>query len=192
MSNLTVIHQQEVLGQGFKVYGTTEEPLFLAKDVAEWIEHSNLTMMMKVVDQEEKIIIKVPTKKSLGGLQGNTEYTFLTEEGIYEILMLSRKPIAKQWKREVKKILKSIRLNGGYVQVDREEEFIHSHFPSFSEEVKKAMVLDLREQTRCNFNLRMDLAGQTSELRNHKFDLLGYLRRVALLVGLPHQLATMY
>ncbi|MGG0648536.1 BRO family protein [Bacillus mycoides] len=74
--------------------------MFLAKDVAEWIEHSNLTMMMKVVDQEEKIIIKVPTKKSLGGLQGNTEYTFLTEEGIYEILMLSRKPIAKQWKKK--------------------------------------------------------------------------------------------
>ncbi|MGF9989983.1 BRO family protein [Bacillus mycoides] len=148
MSNLTVIHQQEVLGQGFKVYGTTEEPLFLAKDVATWIEHSNLTMMMKVVDREEKIIIKVPTKKSLGGLQGNTEYTFLTEEGIYEILMLSRKPIAKQWKKEVKKILKNIRLNGGHVRVDREEEFIHSHFPSFSEEVKKAMVLDLREQNK--------------------------------------------
>ncbi|HDR4609282.1 TPA: hypothetical protein QCQ75_002577 [Bacillus cereus] len=50
------------------------------------------------VDEEEKVIIKVPTKKSLGGLQGNTEYTFLTEEGIYEVLMLSRKPIAKQWK----------------------------------------------------------------------------------------------
>lgn len=62
--------------------------------------------------------------------------------------MLSRKSIAKQWKKEVKKILKNIRLNGGHVQVDREEEFIHSHFPSFSEEVKKAMVLDLREQNK--------------------------------------------
>ncbi|MGH0485302.1 hypothetical protein ACQVPJ_12535 [Bacillus mycoides] len=46
---------------------------------------------------------------------------FLTEEGIYEVLMLSRKPIAKQWKREVKKILKQIRLTGGHVQVDRVE-----------------------------------------------------------------------
>lgn len=137
MSNqLTVVHQQDVLGQPFKVYGNTEEPLFFAKDVARWIEHTNLTMMMKVVDEEEKVIIKVPTKKSLGGLQGNTEYTFLTEEGIYEVLMLSRKPIAKQWKKEVKKILKNIRLNGGHVQIDREEEFIHTHFPSFSEGVK--------------------------------------------------------
>ncbi|MEJ9126031.1 Bro-N domain-containing protein [Bacillus cereus] len=94
----------------------------MAKDVAEWIEHSNLTMMMKVVDEDEKIVIKVPTKKSLGGLQGNTEYTFLSEEGIYGVLMLSRKPIAKQWKKEVKKILKNIRLNGGHVQIDREED----------------------------------------------------------------------
>ncbi|HDR7278989.1 TPA: hypothetical protein QCW92_001340 [Bacillus paranthracis] len=36
------------------------------------------------------------TKQSLGGLQG--EATFLTEDGIYEVLMQSRKPIAKQWK----------------------------------------------------------------------------------------------
>lgn len=147
--SLQVIHQQEVLGQGFKVYGTIEEPLFLAKDVAEWIEHSNTRMMLKSVDEDEKL---VETMFSAGQRR---DVTFVTEEGIYELLMLSRKPIAKQWKKEVKKILKNIRLNGGHVQVDREEEFIHSHFPSFSEEVKKAMVLDLRglEISRgCRFN----------------------------------------
>ncbi len=31
--------EQEVLGRGFKVYGTVEEPLFLVKDVAEWIDY---------------------------------------------------------------------------------------------------------------------------------------------------------
>ncbi|MES9699867.1 Bro-N domain-containing protein [Bacillus sp. JJ927] len=126
MSNLTVVHQQEVLGQGFKVYGTAEEPLFLAKDVARWIEHTNLTMMLKQVDSEEKEkhnlgVNNNYTQVGHGGLRENTEFWFLTEEGIYELLMLSRKPIAKQWKKEVKKILKNIRLNGGHVQVDREE-----------------------------------------------------------------------
>ncbi|PQZ53973.1 hypothetical protein CQZ94_19180 [Bacillus sp. MYb209] len=33
-----------------------------------------------------------------------TEAWFLTEDGIYEVLMTSRKPIAKQWKKEVKGI----------------------------------------------------------------------------------------
>ena len=58
--------------------------------------------------------------------------------------MQSRKPIAKQFKKEVKKILKQIRLTGGAVK--NEEEFIKNYFPSFSEEVKQAMVLDLKHQ----------------------------------------------
>ncbi|MCT6917499.1 MAG: Bro-N domain-containing protein [Bacillus wiedmannii] len=94
-SNLTVGHQQEVLGQGFKVYGTVEEPLFLAKDVAEWIGHTNLTVMMRMVEEEDKVLNNVST---LGGEQIST---FITEDGIYEVLMTSRKPIAKQWKKEV-------------------------------------------------------------------------------------------
>lgn len=104
MNNLAVVHQQEVLGRSFKVYGTVEEPLFLANDVRDWINHSNITMMMKSIDEEEKVLNNVYT------LGGDQESWFITEDGIYELLMLSRKPIAKQWKKEVKKILKNIRL----------------------------------------------------------------------------------
>ncbi|PDZ01391.1 hypothetical protein COD89_14050 [Bacillus thuringiensis] len=126
MSNLSVVHQQEVLGRSFKVYGTVEEPLFLALDVAKWIEHSNPTMMLKSVDEDEKRLNFVYTST------GNKDAWFLTEDGIYELLMLSRKPIAKQWKKEVKKILKNIRLNGGHVQIDREEDekLVARLFPS--------------------------------------------------------------
>lgn len=159
MSNLSVVHQQEVLGRSFKVYGTVEEPLFLALDVAEWIEHSNPTMMLKSVEEDEKRLNFVYTST------GNKDAWFLTEDGIYELLMLSRKPIAKQWKKEVKKILKNIRLNGGHVQIDREEEFIHAHFPSFSEEVKKAMVLDLREQ---NKQLQATIQVQTPKVEKYE------------------------
>ncbi|MDM5426720.1 BRO family protein [Bacillus mycoides] len=118
------IHQQEVLGQGFKVYGSIEHPLFLAQDVSEWIGHTNTAMMLKVVDEDEKEIHEFTTLNNNYSRERHliTKKTLLTEEGIYEVLMLSRKPIAKQWKKEVKKILKNIRLNGGHVQVDREEE----------------------------------------------------------------------
>ncbi|RAN84986.1 Bro-N domain-containing protein [Bacillus sp. SRB_331] len=96
MSNLTVIHQQEVLGQGFKVYGTVEEPLFLAKDVAEWIEYpnGNITNMLRTVDKDEKLKLKFLISGQ------NRDTMFLTEDGIYEVIMQSRKPIAKQWKKE--------------------------------------------------------------------------------------------
>ncbi|PHF11869.1 hypothetical protein COF74_01820 [Bacillus wiedmannii] len=144
MNNLQVVHQQDVLGQLFKVYGTVEEPLFLAKDVAEWIKYSkgNVSKLVNMVDDDEKVRNFITTP---GGRQ---QTWFLTEDGIYEILMLSNKPIAKQWKKEVKKILKQIRLTGGTVQTDREEEFIENYFPSFSDEIKKAMVLDLRSQNK--------------------------------------------
>lgn len=109
--SLSVIDEQEVLGKHFVVYGTAENPLFLAKDVAEWIEHSNITTMLNSVDEDEKL--KISPKNCLG-LKNNETYNFLTENGLYEVLMLSRKPIAKEFKRQVKDILRTIRRNGIY------------------------------------------------------------------------------
>lgn len=110
MNELKVLNEQEVLGKQFRVYGTAEEPLFLAKDVAEWIEYdtSSVHKMLANVDDDEKVRKNVPT---LGGTQ---ESWCLTENGLYEVLMQSRKPIAKQFKKEVKEILKTIRKYGIY------------------------------------------------------------------------------
>ena len=49
---LQVLSEQELLGKKFKIYGTYEEPLFLAKDVAEWIGHSQVSKMLDAVDDE--------------------------------------------------------------------------------------------------------------------------------------------
>lgn len=108
MNTLAIINQQEVLGKDFKVYGTPEEPLFLAKDVAEWIDHTNPTEMIRYIDDDEKL------NSTIFSAGQNREMSFLTEDGLYEVLMQSRKPIAKQFKSRVKKILKTIRLTGGY------------------------------------------------------------------------------
>lgn len=116
MNQLQVIHEQVVLSKKFKVYGTSENPLFLAKDVAEWIEHSDTSKMIRSVDEDEKVKNNVPTP---GGIQ---ETWFLTEDGLYELLMQSRKPIAKQFKKQVKNILKEIRLNGGYIATNEDDD----------------------------------------------------------------------
>ena len=115
MSNsICVINEQEVFGKQFRVYGSVDEPLFLAKDVATWIEHTNVTSMVDMVDENEKRVLE-PSKDCLvGDFQANTSYTFLTEDGLYEVLMLSRKPIAKQFKSKVKEILKTLRKTGSY------------------------------------------------------------------------------
>lgn len=116
MNDLQVIYNQEVLGQEFKIYGTKEEPLFLAKDVANWIEHKNITHMINTVDEDEKLTYTICNSG-----QGR-EMWFLTEDGLYEVLMQSRKPIAKQFKKRVKEILKQIRKTGGYIPVTEDED----------------------------------------------------------------------
>lgn len=103
---IKVIDERKVFDKDFRIWGTVENPLFLAKDVAEWLELSNVSDMISRVDVEEV------AKLNLGGLQG--ECNFLTEDGLYEVLMQSRKPIAKQFKKKVKEILKDIRKHGIY------------------------------------------------------------------------------
>ena len=109
MAELKIIDERTVLNKDFRIYGDFENPLFLAKDVAEWIEHSNSRSMLDSVDDTEKVVRNVYT------LGGNQESWFLTEDGLYEVLMQSRKPIAKAFKKEVKEILKSVRKHGAYM-----------------------------------------------------------------------------
>lgn len=92
-----------LMGKTFNVYGTVEEPLFRAKDVADWIEHSDVSAMMRSVDEDEKLL------GTLFVSGQNRETWFLTENGVYEVLMLSRKPVAKDFKKEVKKMLHALR-----------------------------------------------------------------------------------
>ena len=96
---LTVIQETEILGKRIRMYGSIENPLFLANDVADWIEHSQTSKMVKTVDEGEKLMGTL----FLSGQ--NREVWFLTEDGLYEVCMQSRKPIAKQMKKEIKKYL---------------------------------------------------------------------------------------
>lgn len=126
MQALQVVNEQEVLGKWFRIYEDFDNPLFLAKDVAEWIEyaykdarkiHRDVSKMLSTVDEDEKQKAALNLggeDYSHGGIRENTEMWFLTENGLYEVLMQSRKPIAKQFKKEVKEILKSIRKHGIY------------------------------------------------------------------------------
>lgn len=116
--SLTVINQQQVLGKEFKIYGDIENPLFLAKDVAEWIEHSKSDVMLKSVDDNEKVKVN---NVYVDGRTGGNGVWFLTEDGLYEVLMQSRKPIAKAFKKEVKVILKQIRQTGGYIHAEEHD-----------------------------------------------------------------------
>lgn len=132
-----LINEQNVLGKNFRVYGTLERPLFLAKDVAEWIDYdlSSINKLVQLIDDDEKVRNNVPT---LGGVQ---EMWMFTEDGLYEVLFQSRKPIAKQFKKEVKRVLKTIRTKGGVVSSSK--LFVESYFSDLDENAKQFIITTL-------------------------------------------------
>ena len=111
MSNQNVeeITQIELFGEKFNIYGNINNPLFLAVDIAEMIEYSvdKTHQMLDLVDDEEKLTDTIYRSGQ------NREMWFVTEYGLYELLMQSRKPLAKRFKLAIKNLLKQIRL-GNY------------------------------------------------------------------------------
>lgn len=77
--SLKTLQTSNLLGREFTIYGTAENPLFLAKDVAEMIGHSNITKMTSSVDEEERVVGR--TNDSLGRENGAKMSTVITEKG---------------------------------------------------------------------------------------------------------------
>ena len=104
-TDLATVESITVLDTQFNMYGTIDNPLFLAVDIAEMIEYSvdKTHQMLELVDDDEKLtdtIYRAGQKR---------EVWFLTENGLYELLMQSRKPLAKKFKLEIKKLLHQMR-----------------------------------------------------------------------------------
>ena len=60
MNNLVIIEKVNILGLELNIYGDTENPLFLVKDIAEAIGHSNPSKMLEVVggkDEAFRIVV---------------------------------------------------------------------------------------------------------------------------------------
>lgn len=95
------------------IYGTYEDPLFKAKDIGELLEMKNIREVIKNFNNKQKGVSLTDTP---GGKQ---EVTFLTEQGLYKVLMKSRKPIAEQFQDWVCEVVEEIRKRGKY---DLEEQ----------------------------------------------------------------------
>lgn len=113
MNEVKIINKSTFLDKEIDVWGSVERPLFRANDLMNWLGIKNVTTLIERVDKEEVL------KLNLSSRSGDT--WFLTEDGLYEVLMSSRKPIAKQFKKGVKKILHEIRTKGGYLATNEND-----------------------------------------------------------------------
>ena len=176
---LAVIQETEILGKKIVMYGSIENPYFVASDVAEWLGERDGYTVARKVDDEEKDTQIVCT---LGGKQ---KTTVLTEDGLYEACMLSRKEIAKPLKKEIKKYLKSIRLTGAAIPEGREQEMVNYYFSSLSSDLQGQIVNELIEKNKklqqfyddfMNTEGLMQINTVAKELGIGEYTLFAYLR----------------
>lgn len=189
-TSLSLLREESFLEKTVRVFGTPEEPLFLARDVAEWIDYSKrsdgsfrLDKMLQSLDDDEKIKFTTPAHNVSGVLQSNTEYWFLTENGLYEVLMLSRKPKAKEFKKKVKEILKTIRKTGGYINQGQEDLFIDTYMPFLDENYKNLFKLNLQALDQQNKTIRKQkviIETQKQDIKDFQAALDAYTKDVPL------------
>lgn len=82
------------------------EPWFVAKDVCDCLEHTNTTMALQRLDTDERAKLNL-------GRQGETNV--INEYGLYSLVLSSRKPEAKEFKRWITHdVLPALRKTGSY------------------------------------------------------------------------------
>ena len=88
--------------------------MFVGKDVAKALGYSNVRdALSKHVDSEDKGVAK---RDTLGGAQ---KITLINESGLYSLILSSKLPQAKAFKRWVtSEVLPQIRMTGGYLPAD--------------------------------------------------------------------------
>jgi prophage antirepressor-like protein len=86
-----------------------EEVWFVARDVCDVLELSNITETLKRVDEEDQSSLKLNSGGQLRDMK------IVNESGMYTIILLSNKPEAKKFKKWItSEVLPSIRKNGLY------------------------------------------------------------------------------
>lgn len=117
------------------------EPWFVAADVCKALELGNPSMTVDRLDDDEKGISTIDT---LGGKQ---RMAIINEPGLYSLVITSRKPEAKVFKRWITHdVIPTIRKTGGYV--NNEELFLDTYFPTLDAGAKamfKQTLVSLRE-----------------------------------------------
>lgn len=106
MNELQIFNNEE-FGE-IRTITKDNEPMFCLMDICKALDMKNPTMVASILEDDEV------TKFDLGSKRGETN--FVTESGLYAVILRSDKPNAKKFRKWVTgEVLPSIRKNGGYI-----------------------------------------------------------------------------
>lgn len=105
-------------------------PCFVAADVCRALDIANSRDAVNRLDDDEKNTVVLTD-----GNRGNPNVTVVTESGLYSLVLGSRKPEAKQFKRWIThEVIPTIRKTGGYVNND--DLFVNTYLPNADDTTK--------------------------------------------------------
>ena len=124
------------------------EPWFVGKDISERLGYTNpLKAIRDHVDPEDKGVNEMDTP---GGRQ---PLMFINESGMYSLVLSSKLPSAKAFKRWVtREVIPTIRKTGGYV--NDTSAFVNAYFPELNETQKSVIGTMLDESRRMGQQLK--------------------------------------
>lgn len=166
---MQVIKSFEFNETNLSVYGTTEKPMFKAKEVGEILGLSNIRENLKTIDDKHKVVSFSYTP---GGKQ---QMTFITEPAIYKLVFRSNKIEAQNFADWVfEEVLPSIRKTGQYKApeikkyIDQNKEFdIHNE----TQLHKKVISFIHTQEKQRKLNLDIDVpCGETQDTSFKRID----------------------
>lgn len=164
MGNEIKIFESEEFGKVRTVF-KNGEPWFVGKDVADILEYRNGSRdINRHVDEDDRCKIMI-----FDGNQ-NKETIIINESGFYSLVLSSKMPKAKEFRRWVtSQILPTIRRTGGYVS--NEDMFIENYLPFLDEPYQNLFRLQMMAINQLNERIRHDqplveFANQVSNTEN--------------------------
>ena len=105
MKELQIFNSEE-FGE-IRTVSINDEPWFVASDICRALDIQNVTQAVQKLDDDERSMFNI-------GRQGNANC--VNEYGLYSLVLASRKPEAKKFKRWIThEVIPSIRKHGGYI-----------------------------------------------------------------------------
>ena len=121
------IFENEDFGQ-IRAIEKDGEPWFVGKDVAEILGYANASKaVLTHVDAEDKtfVMLDIADSQNRNAPVGQSKTAFINESGLYSLILSSKLPTAKKFKRWVtSEVLPSIRKHGMYAMPDTVEKMI--------------------------------------------------------------------
>ena len=177
MENKLQVFKNEEFGE-IRTLEIDGEPYFVGKDVASVLGYAKpLNAISKHVDEDDSL------KRGLIDSLGRTQQTIvINESGLYSLILSSKLPNAKKFKRWVtSEVLPTIRKTGGYV--NDEDLFINTYFPFADDGTKaifKSTLETVRKQNEIIASQKKTIENQNQDLMHKEDVIIGFVDEIDL------------